>query len=61
MYFKPFDEGLKLAEVIVGPLCEATRAEIEMRLQHYKFRPSLLKARLAFGSFKIVTQRLGLK
>ena len=61
MYFKPFDEGLKLAEVIVGPLCEATLAEIEMRLQHYKFRPSLLKARLAFGSFKIVTQRLGLK
>ncbi|MBY5582544.1 DUF2971 domain-containing protein [Rhizobium leguminosarum] len=61
LYFEPFGDELKLAEVIVGPLCEVTRADIDRLLKHYQFKPVLLKARLAFNSFTIVTQRLGLK
>jgi len=61
LYFEPFSEKLKLREIVVGPLCEVTRAQLEPLLTPYQDKPKLLKARHAFHSFAVVTQQLGLK
>ncbi|RUW57016.1 DUF2971 domain-containing protein [Mesorhizobium sp. M8A.F.Ca.ET.021.01.1.1] len=61
VYFLPFDKDLVLREVIVGPICTVTKADLEPLVQGLMPAVSLIKARLAFESFKVVTQNLGLK
>ncbi|BCG88042.1 hypothetical protein MesoLj113c_41520 [Mesorhizobium sp. 113-3-9] len=60
LYFLPFNESLALREVIVGPVCDVTRLQLEPLLSGMKPTVSLVKARLAFRSFEVVTQKLGL-
>ena len=61
LYFHKFDGDLILREVIVGPLCEVTRADLELLVAGYHPPVSLTKARLAFKSFAVVKHKLGLR
>jgi hypothetical protein len=57
-YFYPFDTLVRLREVIVGPLCGLSKAEIEKSLEEYS-GVSVLKARLAFKTFRVVKNQKG--
>lgn len=59
-YFVSFGEDCILREVIVGPLCKVTQAELKQCLGKGQQSVRLKKARLAFNSFKIVKNKLGL-
>jgi hypothetical protein len=62
LYFADFGEDCALREVIVGPLCEVTEQTLREVLGD--FNPDeikLTKARLAFNSFRVVTDQRGFK
>jgi hypothetical protein len=61
LYFADFGEDCALREVIVGPLCSATQADLKQALGKPRDSVQMTKARLAFKSFKIVTNKLGLR
>jgi hypothetical protein len=56
MYFFDFSSDLRLSEVIVGPECELTRAEITEALGELGGSVSLRNARLAFKTYRVTTQ-----
>jgi len=59
LFFKKFDCDLKLAEVIAGPrCCVKWKRPLETAIEDLPARPRLIKARLAFKQFKVVTQKL---
>lgn len=55
MYFTPFDEDLRLVKVIVGSASEVSRGEILEVVDAESV--SIIKARPAFRSFRVVTQQ----
>lgn len=58
LYFADFNDQLVLREVIAGPLCSASKEELRAAAgstTNVAFR----KARLAFRSFRVVTNQLG--
>lgn len=57
LYFADFSDRLKLAEVIIGAQSELTESELLGALGDLFPTVKITKARLAFGSFKIVRQR----
>lgn len=62
LYFKPFDDTLKLVEVIAGHrCCVGWKPIIERAVNGLQSTPKLklTKARLAFRKFEVVTQRWG--
>lgn len=61
LYFADFGKDCALREVIVGPLSDVTEHTLrealgDMNLEHV----TLTKARLAFNSFRVVTDQRGL-
>jgi hypothetical protein len=56
LYFKDFDESLKLREVFVGPECSASRADIAEALGNAR-DVGVSKTRAAFRGYRIVRQR----
>jgi hypothetical protein len=56
LYFQYFSESLKLSEVIVGAESEVTRSQIREVLGDLASEVSLRNARLAFTSYRVVTQ-----
>jgi hypothetical protein len=58
LFFADFSTDLALREVITGPLCEISRAKIEHALRR-RHGISIIKARLAFRSFRVVKDRRG--
>jgi Protein of unknown function (DUF2971) len=58
-YFYPFDGFVQLREVIAGPLCIIPRDRIEAALKGYPERISVIKARLAFRTFRVVENLQG--
>ena len=56
-YFFPFNDTVRLCEVIAGPLCNTPKAKIDEALKSYQDRVQVTKARLAFRSFEIVRNR----
>jgi len=60
-YFYDFNSPtfMQLREVIVGPLCETSKSEVEMAVQGYPFQVKITKARLAFRSFRVVENLQG--
>jgi hypothetical protein len=58
-YFYSFDGFVRLSEVIVGPLCDIRRTEIIEALRGYTKKISIIKARLAFKTFRIVRNLKG--
>jgi hypothetical protein len=62
LYFKPFDDTLKLVEVIAGhKCCVGWKPIIERAVIGLQSapKPKLIKARLAFKKFEVVTQQRG--
>jgi hypothetical protein len=58
LFFADFGKDLTLREVIVGPLCKESKATIERALRKYA-GVSVIRARLAFGTFRVVKNKLG--
>jgi hypothetical protein len=60
LYFADFGEDCALREVIVGPLSTVTEQELRQALRDFTPNDAkLTKARLAFKSFRVVTNQLG--
>lgn len=57
MYFKEFDDNLRLREIILGARCESTWKDIDDQIREYTEEVSLIHARLAFRSFRIVENK----
>lgn len=57
LYFVPFSEKLRLAEVIVGAESDITRATLDAALGDLAKQVTRIKARLAFKTFRVVRQR----
>jgi hypothetical protein len=57
LYYLPFSETVKLCEVIVGAEATLTRDHIHAALGDLGEGVSVKKARIAFRSFRVVTQR----
>ena len=54
LFFWPFDERMRLREVILGPLCSASHLEpIRHLVATANVTALVSKARLSFGSFKV--------
>jgi hypothetical protein len=58
-YFYPFDGVVELSEVIIGPLCDISKTRIDEALRGYSGKVSIIKARLAFKTFRVVRNRQG--
>ena len=58
-YFYSFDAIVKLSEVIVGPLCDISKIRIVEALNGYRGEVAVIKARLAFKTFRVVRNRKG--
>ncbi len=56
LYFYNFDDHLVLKEVIVGHSCDVSRSALRSALGELAETVKSFKARLAFGSFKVVRQ-----
>jgi hypothetical protein len=59
LFFYDFDEKIQLREVIVGPLCEIPKGKLEAVTGDYIAPVQIVKARLAFTTFQVVTNKLG--
>jgi hypothetical protein len=58
-YFYPFDGFVQLREVIAGPLCTESENRINEALREYPAEGvSVIKARLAFKTFRVVNNLL---
>jgi hypothetical protein len=57
MYFYPFGPELTLREVILGPRCVVPNSEVSAALESAAASTRVIKARLAFNSFRVVTDR----
>lgn len=53
-YFYPFDGLVRLREVIAGPLCAVPKSRIDEALKGTAESVSVIKARLAFKTFRVV-------
>jgi len=58
LYFVDFGEQLVLREVIAGPLCEVTKQELR-NATGSTTKVKFMKARLAFKTFRVVTDQRG--
>ena len=61
LYFKDFDDSLKLTEVIVGHGCTVPRSAIVRAIVPLATEINLIKARAGFKKFEIVNDERGLK
>ncbi|MCI0623839.1 MAG: DUF2971 domain-containing protein [Acidobacteria bacterium] len=59
LYFVNFSNQLRLKRVICGPLCTTSKAAISESLGGNQENVQLVKARLAFKTFRVVTQKRG--
>ncbi|HLW54684.1 MAG TPA: DUF2971 domain-containing protein [Candidatus Angelobacter sp.] len=59
LYFGDFGPDVTLREVISGPLCDTPKSAIEEAVGPYAGSVTLTKARLAFNSFRVVTNQRG--
>jgi hypothetical protein len=57
LFFAPFGDKLRLTTVIAGTLASVTRRELHDALGNLATSVAVFKARLAFGTFRIVRQR----
>lgn len=53
-FFKDFGEDMLLREIIIGPRCKTEKAKIKPYIAGYKPKVEIIKARLAFRSFRVV-------
>ncbi len=58
-YFNDSQEFMRLREVIVGPLCDTTEEHVKAALNGCTDHIKIIKARLAFKSFRVVIKQNG--
>jgi hypothetical protein len=58
MYFYDFSKDLQLREVILGPRCELPISRIRSLVAGFTPAVEVLKARIAFSSFRVVKHKL---
>jgi len=58
-HFRQFDEDLRLAQVFAGARCAETETRIYQAIERLPGRIEVIKARLAFKSFRVVKNQLG--
>lgn len=56
-YFAPFGNGLRLREVVTGHRCQLSSADLRTTMEAAGHRASIIRARLAFRTFKVVRNR----
>ncbi|MEM6483629.1 MAG: DUF2971 domain-containing protein [Pseudomonadota bacterium] len=61
LHFFAFDDIVKLKEVVVGPLSDVTEDDVREHLKPEDQGVRVIKARLAFNSFKVVENQAGFK
>jgi hypothetical protein len=61
LYFYNFDSSVRLREVIVGPLCNVPESKVKDALSAHRERISVVKARLAFKTFRVVRNLRGFR
>jgi hypothetical protein len=54
LYFVPFGESMRLAEVIIGQKCALSKAQIASALGSLTGEVKILKARASFDKFEMV-------
>ncbi len=59
-YFADLDDNIKLRKVVVGSLCDTELKVLENLCARYDEKIELIKARLAFRSYKVVKNEKGL-
>lgn len=59
LYFADFSHHLTLREVISGPLCNTPKTTIAAALHGYERPVTIKKARLAFNTFRVITNKRG--
>ena len=57
LYFWSFGRDLDLQEVVCGARCKVNQRQLKLALGSVAKNVNLIKAREAFGSFKVVTQQ----
>lgn len=57
LYFLPYCNALRLREVIIGPRSGLTEAQVAEKIEPCPDKVEIIKARLAFRSFKVVRNR----
>lgn len=57
LYFWPFAEGLELRRVVIGPHCTEDIAMIRAMVRRFEPAVEVIKARLAFKSFRVVRNK----
>lgn len=57
MFFLPFSSKLQLRRVVIGPRCKISPDEIRACLKDTQRNVILIKARLAFSTFQVVTNK----
>lgn len=60
LFFHDFGEDLKLVEVVLGAMCEKTHADLKPLISDYDYPVDLFRAQLAFQTFDVTKQKLGL-
>jgi hypothetical protein len=59
-YFYPFDNFMQLREIIAGPLCTVSKSQIDDALRDHPAKSvAVMKARLAFKTFRVVKMLTG--
>lgn len=61
MYFKEFCEDIVLKQIILGARCRVTKTELNAYINRYDSSIKVIKARLAFKSFRIVENKAAFK
>ena len=61
LYFYDFDDRVKLREVVAGPLCKVPEVRIHAALKSYPAKVHIIKARLAFKTFRVVRDLRGFR
>lgn len=61
LYYKPFGRGLKLKEIIVGPMCVATEVELRSLLRPPDPDILIIKSRVAFNTYRVVENLQGFR
>ena len=53
LYFRPFDKGLRLAEVILGPRCNLKTDDVKKAVSVHPCA-IIFRSRLEFGAFRVI-------
>jgi len=54
LYFRPFDEDMRLSEVILGPRCDLKQKYVSQLTRKLNLCAIVFRSRLEFGGFRVI-------